>query len=393
MQRQSPRVDKRRATTARLLACLVSVFLFGLVSTAGAAQPHTPVLVTTDPASTQTSPAQSLTPTMIGEAEPEDHVVIESYPFAVDSFGGPAPETVERGTKHPEYEIKIFKGAGCAAGTEVTSGTAGTLEEAGIPLSVTADSSTTFSALQVDPGSPSEPSGCSNPLTYWEGAIAEEPSSGGGGGGGTTPNPEGSTPVVTTPGGGAVGPATPAGPKPEAPHIHTIPGAFANDVNPFIVGSAPKGTTVAIYASANCNGTPVAKGTVAELSSGLQVTVAPNAESVFSAVSIGAQHSGCSEPVTYIEDSTAPRTRVTMGPGVKTRKRAAVFRFKDVSADPPGTSFVCKVDKQKWKQCSSPFKAKHLKLGSHQVKIRATDLAGNVEPKPVTRHFRVVPRS
>jgi hypothetical protein len=102
------------------------------------------------------------------------------------------------------------------------------------------------------------------------------------------------------------------------------------------------------------------------------------------------QRSACSEPVTYTEDSTAPRTRITMGPGVKTRKRKAVFRFKDITEDPPGTTFVCKVDKKKWKPCASPLHLKHLKYGHHLVKIRATDLAGNRERKPVTRRFIVI---
>ena len=56
------------------------------------------------------------------------------------------------------------------------------------------------------------------------------------------------------------------------------------------------------------------------------MTVPENTATTFSAVSIGAQRSACSDPVTYTEDSLAPRTRITMGPGVKTRKRKAVFR-------------------------------------------------------------------
>ena len=36
-----------------------------------------------------------------------------------------------------------------------------------------------------------------------------------------------------------------------------------------------------------------------------------------------------------------------------------------------------------------PSTLKHLKLGHHVVQIRATDLAGNVEPHPVKRSFRV----
>ena len=102
------------------------------------------------------------------------------------------------------------------------------------------------------------------------------------------------------------------------------------------------------------------------------------------------QRSACSDTATYTEDSTAPRTRITMGPGVKTRKRKAVFRFKDITEDPPGTTFACKVDKKGWKPCASPFHIKHLKYGKHQVRIRATDLAGNHERKPVKRRFIVV---
>jgi hypothetical protein len=146
-----------------------------------------------------------------------------------------------------------------------------------------------------------------------------------------------------------------------------------------------------LYDTPNCSGTPVAKGPASELSAGFEVSVPKNSATTFSAVAIAAQHSGCSEPVTYTEDSTAPRTRITMGPGVKTRKHKAVFRFQDITEDPPGTTFACKVDKAKWKPCSSPFDIKHLKPSHYVVAIRATDLAGNVERKPVKRHFIVVP--
>jgi hypothetical protein len=368
---------KRRAIAVRLLACAVSVLLFA-AGTASAAAPDVPRLVTTSPSSSAQAPAQSLTPTILGEAEPEDIIVIESFPFSTRSLGGLGTRKVEHGTENPGFEIQIFNGPGCP-GTPVATGTAETFEESGIPLTVTADSSTTFSSIQVDPSHPAEPSECSNPLIYWEGNVGVASESGTGSAG------------AGSAGGGAVGPGTPAGGKPDAPRIHTEPGTRANNTTPSVLGSAPGASSVTVYPSANCSGAPIAKGTPAQLSAGFQVTVAPNAETIFSAVSIGAQHSSCSAPVTYAEDSTAPRTRVTMGPGVKTRKRNAVFRFKDITADPPGTTFVCKVDKAKWKHCASPFHAKHLKLGSHVVRIRATDLAGNVERHPVKRRFRVVP--
>ena len=55
------------------------------------------------------------------------------------------------------------------------------------------------------------------------------------------------------------------------------------------------------------------------------------------------------------------------------------------------TALVELVDKGKWEPCSSPFDVKHLKPRHYVVAIRATDLAGNVERKPVKRRFIVVP--
>jgi hypothetical protein len=382
---------KRRALVARLLACVVPVCLLAAASASAAPPVLSPTLVTTDPPSSAMQPAQSLTPTIIGEAEPEDIVIIESVPFEVDFAPNLVTRKVEHGTEHPEFTIKIFSGVGCTPGMLVAEGTAKTFEETGIPLTVSPDSSTTFSALQEDPTRPGEPSACSNPLIYWEGSVLAGGESGGESQGESS-NPGGgpqSTGASST--SGSIGTGTPAGGKPPAPRIHTQPGPRSNVSTPFILGSAPKADTVAVYANGDCSGAPVAKGSPTELSSGFQIPVAPNAETVFSAVSIGTQHSGCSEPVTYTEDSTAPRTRVTMAPGVKTRKRNATFRFKDVTADPPGTTFVCKVDQQKWKRCASPFHANHLTLGAHMLRIRATDLAGNVERHPVKRTFRVVP--
>lgn len=382
---------------ARLLACALPVFLFA-AGPASAAEPDVPRLVTTNPPSSAAEPATSLTPTIRGEAEPGDIIVIESYPSRAPSFiAGPVAATVEGGTKNPTFEIEIFNGAGCT-GAPVAVDSAATFEGAGIQLGVAPDSETTFSAMQVDPANAAEPSGCSNPLIYWEKNVAAGDGSGGGNsgdgnsGGGDNGGSTGQRSGGDSPGNGTVGPGQPVGGKPHAPQIHTNPGGRANDLAPFVLGSAPGADMVNVYASDNCSGSPVAKGTPAELSSGFQVSVAPNTETVFTAVSIGAQRSSCSSPVVYTEDSTAPRTRVTMGPGVKTRKRKAVFRFRDITSDPPGTSFVCKVDKRKWKHCRSPFRAKHLKRGRHVVKIRATDLAGNVERRPVKRRFRVVPR-
>jgi hypothetical protein len=396
------RITKRRALAARLLAVAFPIAALGApVGTAVAAAPVTPKLVATNPESSESATATATLPSVLGEAEPEDGIILERAPFFMASRAMMGTRAVEKPTAHPNYEIKIFEAPECH-GEVFAHGSAELLEGVGIPVSVPANFATTFSAIQIDPSNPSEPSACSNPLIYWEGSVAgsqggsptgeggEATGTGGSGSGSGESASSGATKSPKSP--GSIGSATPAGGKPEAPQIHTNPGGRADDLTPFVVGSAPGSSSVSVYASSNCSGTPVAKGTPTELSSGFAVSVAPNAETVFSAVSVGAQRSSCSSSVAYTEDSTAPRTRVTMGPGVKTRKHTAVFRFKDVTTDPPGTTFVCKVDLQKWKHCASPFHAKHLKLGSHTVRIRATDLAGNVERHPVKRSFRVVPR-
>lgn len=346
------------------------------------AAPAIPTLKATEPESTETAPGSSLTPAILGEAEPGD-IIIEVFPFAT-AWSAPTTHTVQNPTKHPEYKIEIFLGAECP-GAPVWHGTAEQLETSGITVAATPDAATTYSAEQVDPANEGAPSECSNPLTYWEGNFV--PVGGSPEGGGSE------TPSGGSSGGGTIGPAAPAGGKPDAPRLHMLPRERANDATPLVAGSAPGANSVSVYASSDCNGTPVAKGSPSQLSAGLQVSVPMNSSTTFSAVAIGNGHSGCSDPVTYTEDSTAPRTRITMGPGVKTRKRKAVFRFMDITEDPPGTTFACKVDKARWKPCSSPFHLKHLKPGHYTVKIRATDVAGNVEPKPVKRRFIVVSRS
>jgi hypothetical protein len=395
---------------ARLLAFLLPALVFGVSVASASAAPATPKLVVTDPPSSQEAPANFTLPSVIGEAEPKDGVILEGLPIRLESVIGPVWNTVEKPTANPNYEIQIFNSTECL-GSVIAHGTAATLEGVGIPVAVNADSKTTLSAIQIDPSNPSEPSGCSNPLAYWEGNVPAEPGGGGTGGGGGESGggaagsseagggtgPGSTTESSSTPSAGtsssqgSLGASTPAGPKPSAPSLHLLPSARANDLSPLVAGSAPGAETVVIYGTPNCSGTPVAKGAPSQLTAGFEVSVAKNTVTIFSAVAIAAQHSGCSEPVSYTEDSTAPRTRITMGPGVKTRKHKAVFRFQDITEDPPGTTFACKVDKAKWKPCSSPFDVKHLKPRHYFVSIRATDLAGNVERKPAKRSFIVVP--
>jgi hypothetical protein len=119
--------------------------------------------------------------------------------------------------------------------------------------------------------------------------------------------------------------------------------------------------------------------------------VVPNGEAIFSAKARnGAGASRCSDSVSYFEDSTPPLTRITFGPGVKTRKQVAVFRFADTTDDPAGTAFVCKFDKRPWRACQSPMRIPHLKRRSHILRVKAIDAAGNEEATAQHRRFKVI---
>jgi hypothetical protein len=96
---------------------------------------------------------------------------------------------------------------------------------------------------------------------------------------------------------------------------------------------------------------------------------------------------GGSGPNGNAPDTTAPQTKITKGPKRRTEKRKAKFRF---TSSEPGSTFECKFDRKPFKPCRSPKTKAHLKVGKHKFKVRATDAAGNTDPTPAKRKWRVV---
>lgn len=391
----NPNSLERRAGMARLSLCLALLLLAaGACSTSAVAAPISPKLLTTDPSSTEASPAASTSPMVLGEAEPEDGIIIQGTNPSPFRGNGLATAAVKNPTQHPEYEIIIFALPDCT-GAQVGRGRSDAFEEVGIAVAVPPNALTVLSAAQVDPTNPTKLSACSNPLPYWEGNVPNGPRGNGGGNeggsaGGESAQPAGSdgSSLAAT-----VGPAVTTG-KPEPPRLHLKPAAVANNNSPTVTGSAPGAGSVVLYANGTCSGKAVAQGSQSELAAGFAMQVADNSSTTYSAVAIGGKRSDCSSPLTYVEDSTAPVTRVTMGPGVKTRKRKVALRFADVTEGSPGTtSFLCKVGKAKWKRCASPLRLKHLRSSRYVVRIRAVDLAGNSERLGAKRIFKVVPSS
>ncbi|MDX6581039.1 MAG: hypothetical protein QOI10_223 [Solirubrobacterales bacterium] len=78
-------------------------------------------------------------------------------------------------------------------------------------------------------------------------------------------------------------------------------------------------------------------------------------------------------------DGTPPQTGIRKGPPDRTHSHTARFVF---AASEPHTTFVCKLDKRRWKHCGSSYELKHLDAGDHKLQVRATDEFGNTDPTP-----------
>ncbi|MGC1852489.1 MAG: Ig-like domain-containing protein, partial [Solirubrobacterales bacterium] len=179
---------------------------------------------------------------------------------------------------------------------------------------------------------------------------------------------------------------TTATPTPEL--TVTAPVSPANENNPRIFGTAPANTTVRLYTSADCAGSPVATASAAELAAGIVVPVPDDSTTTFRATATAAAEStsGCSEQRAYVEDSTAPETTFVASPPPATTSTSASFFF---AAGEPGSSFECRVETGAFDACTSPVSFADLTVGGHSFSVRATDAAGNVDSTPAERSWTV----
>lgn len=89
---------------------------------------------------------------------------------------------------------------------------------------------------------------------------------------------------------------------------------------------------------------------------------------------------------TFRVDTIFPRTTVTSGPPGVTTSTKANIAFK---TSEPGTSTQCQLDGGWWSSCRSIWSYGYLRLGGHNVRVRAIDRAGNVEASPPTHAWQV----
>jgi hypothetical protein len=85
-------------------------------------------------------------------------------------------------------------------------------------------------------------------------------------------------------------------------------------------------------------------------------------------------------------DTNPPETVITKGPHGVVKRSVVKVHF---TSDEVGSSFKCKLDKKKYKACTSPYVSPRLHRGKHTFSVRATDPAGNVDRSAAKLKFRV----
>lgn len=85
-------------------------------------------------------------------------------------------------------------------------------------------------------------------------------------------------------------------------------------------------------------------------------------------------------------DEPPPGTRITHGPSGTVHTRRATIRF---TSNEPGSTFRCRLDGGRWRQCESAQFYGGLRDGRHVFEVKAIDSSGNADPTPAKRRWRV----
>ena len=88
----------------------------------------------------------------------------------------------------------------------------------------------------------------------------------------------------------------------------------------------------------------------------------------------------------WVVDTIAPVARIEGGPSGLTRVARAAF---SLSADEPGARFQCSLDEATFVPCPAQVAFGDLAEGDHELRVRATDRAGNQDPAGASRQWRV----
>ncbi len=85
-------------------------------------------------------------------------------------------------------------------------------------------------------------------------------------------------------------------------------------------------------------------------------------------------------------DTVAPATRIVTGPSGVVRGNRAAF---GLASDEPGSRFHCSLDQANYVPCQAQVEFGDLSDGPHELRVRATDPAGNQDPGHASRTWTV----
>jgi hypothetical protein len=91
-------------------------------------------------------------------------------------------------------------------------------------------------------------------------------------------------------------------------------------------------------------------------------------------------------------DTQPPETEITSGPieGAVLSVATASFAYRSGLSEPASTTFSCRVDDGPFEACPGTAVALDgLAVGDHRFAVRARDAAGNVDPTPAARSWRI----
>jgi acid phosphatase type 7 len=88
-------------------------------------------------------------------------------------------------------------------------------------------------------------------------------------------------------------------------------------------------------------------------------------------------------------DTTPPDTTITSGPLGTAKSRDATFTFS--STEPSNATFQTRLDRGNWEANGTATSKTYTNLanGTHTFKVKATDAAGNTDPTPASRSWKV----
>src|SRR5947209_8804952 len=87
-----------------------------------------------------------------------------------------------------------------------------------------------------------------------------------------------------------------------------------------------------------------------------------------------------------VSNLTATTSSTTTVTGGQNNPHSATFTFGSSSA---ASGFECEVDGSGFATCATPYPADHLAYGTHTIRVRAVNAAGNVDPTPAAETFAI----